>query len=562
MLQSLSVKNFILIDELEIEFEKGLCVITGETGAGKSILLDAILFSLGNKSSNNVIKNGCDYCEVTTIFTLNNKLQTFLKQFNIEYDEELIIKRIQKSGNRKKFLINDQIVTQNTIQQIASHLFELHGQNNHTSLLSPSSHINILDDYGNLSYLRTELSKYFYELQAVIKEIDKISKYKDEINKEIDYLSFITDELVKLNIQEGEEEKLIEIRRNLQNKEKEIRASQDILDYLEHPELNNLINSAQRLITGNIQQNEKLASISSNLDECYNLLEESRIKLQNIINDYDLDGFNINEIEDRLFLIRDKTRKYNISSTEIPEFLENSQQKLKNLKDTINNSESLNLSRLEKHQKYFELALTLSERRSINAIKLESAVQAELTQLKMEKAIFKIEIIPKDNPLNQELNSISYNNRNISYNGVDNVRFTASTNPGMKLSPIDKIASGGELSRFMLALKTCLLDKLLLNTIIFDEIDTGIGGIIADKIGDRLKKLSNFSQVIVITHQPQVAGKADQHILVSKKQYEKDTKITIKNLNLEERQSELARMISGKLITEASLKVAKELLHI
>ncbi|MCC8417530.1 MAG: DNA repair protein RecN [Rickettsia endosymbiont of Bryobia graminum] len=561
MLQSLSVKNFILIDELEIEFEKGLCVITGETGAGKSILLDAILFSLGNKSSDNIIKNGCDYCEVTTIFTLNNKSQTLLEQFNIEYDEELIIKRIQKSGNRKKFLINDQIVTQNTIQQITNHLFELHGQNNYTSLLSPSCHINILDDYGNLAAVKTELFKYFKELQEVMSEIDKINKNKDEINKEIDYLTFITDELANLNILEGEEEKLIEIRRNLQNKEKEIRTSQDILNYLEHPELNNLINNAQRLITRNIQQNKKLLPISSNLDECYNLLEEARIKLQNIVHDYNSYEFNINEIEDRLFLIRDKTRKYNISSIEIPTFLQDSQQKLKKLKSTIKNAESLSLSKLEKHQKYLELALSLSEKRSANAIKLEASIQTELAQLQMEKAIFKIEVTSKDNPSSQNSESINYNDKAISYNGIDNVRFTASINPGMKLAPIDKIASGGELSRFMLALKTCLFDKLSLNTIIFDEIDTGISGSIADKIGERLKKLSTFAQVIVITHQPQVAGKANQHILVCKQQLEKNTKISIKNLNLNERQSELARMISGRFTTDASLKAAKELLH-
>lgn len=562
MLQSLSVKNFILIDELEIEFEKGLCVITGETGAGKSILLDAILFCLGNKSSDNVIKNSCDYCKVTTIFSLNSNLYNILEQYNIEPNEELIIKRIQKSGNRKKFLINDQIVTQNTVQQIANHLFELHGQNNHTSLLSSSSHINILDDYGNLTEARNELSKHFYELQEVIKVMNKITKDKNEINKEIDYLTFITDELEKLDIQEGEEERLIEIRRDLQNKEKEIRISQDILDCLEHPELTSLLNKAQRLITRNLQQNEKLLSISSSLDECYNLIEESRIKLQNIIREYESDDFDINEIEERLFLIRDKTRKYNISSAEIPLFLKKSQQKLKNLKDTINDAESLNLSRSDKHQKYLELALSLSEKRSDNAMKLESSVQAELAQLKMEKATFKIEITAKNNSSNQDLESVCYNNKTISHNGIDNVRFVASTNPGMNLSPIDKIASGGELSRFMLALKTCFLDKLLLDTIIFDEIDTGIGGAIADKIGERLKNLSSVAQVIVITHQPQVAGKADQHILVSKKQFENDTKITIKNLNLKERQLELARMISGQSITDASLKAAKELLHI
>lgn len=582
MLQSLSVKNFILIDELEIEFEKGLCVITGETGAGKSILLDAILFSLGNKFSDNVIKHGSDYCSVATTFTLNDDLKKLLEQFNIEYDQELLIKRIQKPNNRKKFLINDQVVTISTLQQVADYLFELHGQNSHTSLLSPSFHINILDDYGGLVNLRYELSKHFDILQTTTKEINKVTRDKDAIEQEIDYLTFVTKELEALDYQTGEEEKLVTIRRSLQNRDKEIQVIQDILSYLEVPEINKSINNAQRLINRNLQQNEEFASISLNLDDCYNSLEEARIKLQNIINNIDRNEFNLDEVEERLFKIRDIARKYNISCDKIPEFFDNSNQQLNALKNKINNVKILDINKLAEHKKYFELAEALSYKRSISAKNLELAVQKELEQLKMEKAIFKVEIAPKNNPSNQT-NNKNFAELNISEefleetkqntegktgqmllckmsDGIDNIRFVASTNPGMQLAPIDKIASGGELSRFMLALKTCLFDKSLKDIIIFDEIDTGIGGIVADKVGEKLKKLSSIAQVIVITHQPQVAGKADQHIIVNKLQLDETTKITVKSLNLQERQAELARMISGKSITDASLKAAKELL--
>ncbi|MCC8372196.1 MAG: DNA repair protein RecN [Rickettsia endosymbiont of Pseudomimeciton antennatum] len=583
MLQSLSVKNFILIDELEIEFEKGLCVITGETGAGKSVLLDAILFSLGNKFSDNVIKHGCDYCSVATTFTLNNDLKKLLQQFNIEYDQELLIKRIQKSNNRKKFLINDQVVTVNTLQQVADYLFELHGQNSHTSLLTPSSHINILDDYGELLNLRAELSKHFDILQATTKEINKVTRDKNTIEQEIDYLTFVTKELKTLDYQAGEEEKLVTIRRSLQNRDKEIQVTQDILSHLESPEINKSINNAQRLINRNLRQNEEFASISLNLDDCYNSLEEARIKLQSIINNFDRNEFNLDEVEERLFKIRDIARKYNISCDKIPEFLDNSNQQLNILKNKINNVKTLDINEQAEYKKYFELAETLSYKRSISAKNLELAVQRELEQLKMEKAIFKVEIVPKNNPANNQANSKNFAELNMSEefleeinqkpesrtnqmllckmsDGIDNIRFVASTNPGMQLAPIDKIASGGELSRFMLAIKTCLFDKSLKDTIIFDEIDTGIGGIVADKVGEKLKKLSSVAQVIVITHQPQVAGKADQHIIVNKLQLDKTTTITVKSLNLQERQAELARMISGKSITDASLKAAKELL--
>ncbi|KAJ6644990.1 DNA repair protein RecN [Pseudolycoriella hygida] len=471
--------NDHLADQLEIEFEKGLCVITGETGAGKSILLEAILFSLGNKFSDNVIKEGCDYCSITTAFTLNNSLKRLLEQFNIEYDEQFN------------------------------------------------------------------------------KEANKVYQDKENITEEIDYLTFIIDELTNLNIQQGEEERLTDIRQNLQNQEKEIKTIQDIVAYLEDPALDNFINNAQRLITRNLSQNANFPSIAGNLDDCYNSLEEARVKLQNILNKFEENEFNIEEIEERLFLLRAKARKYNISCETIPQFLLNSRQQLKDLQDKIANFGNLDSKRAEKYKDYLELALALSSRRFVSANKLELAVQKELKQLKMEKAIFKVEIAKKD-PIT--LDNLA--NESIMHsNGIDNIRFVASTNPGMKLAPIDKIASGGELSRFMLAIKTCIFNKSQLNTIIFDEIDTGIGGIVADKIGERLKNLSSLAQVIVVTHHPQVAGKADQHIVVSKTQYDEETKITIKSLTALEKQTEIARMISGKSITEASLKAAKELLN-
>lgn len=561
MLQSLSVRNFILIDALEVEFEKGLCVITGETGAGKSILLDAILFSLGNKFSDNVVKEGSDSCSVTATFTLNDHLKKILEQFNIEHDGELFIKRVQKLGNRKKFLINDQIVTQNSVQQIAVYLFELHGQNNHTALLSPTTHLNILDEYGELLELRAELTKCYHVLQENIIETNKINQDKETINKEIDCLTFTIEELTNLNVHEGEEEKLISIRHDLQNQEKELTTTHTILGYLENPELSNLISNARRLISRNLSQNEKLLSISADLEDCYNSLEEAQVKLQNIINTFEENEYNIEDIEERLFLLRAKARKYNITCETIPQFLEESKQQLAILQNKIKNVENLDTNRIEKYKEYLELAILLSNKRSTSAKKLEIAIQKELEQLKMENATFRVEIGRKDiiclNEMNQNIHSDLLN---IYPRGIDDVRFTASTNPGMKLAPIDKIASGGELSRFMLAIKTCLFNKLLTDTIIFDEIDTGIGGIVADKIGDRLKKLSLLSQVIVITHQPQVAGKANQHILVTKTQENQHTKITIKNLDILEREYEIARMLSGKLITDTTLKAAKELL--
>jgi DNA repair protein RecN (Recombination protein N) len=547
MLHSLSVKNFILIDKLDIEFTQGFCVITGDTGSGKSLLLDAILFCLGGKFSGDVIKNNTDYCSVSAIFTLHEYVKSFLVKIDIECEDELVIKRIQKPGNRKQFLINDQIVTQKTIETISEYLFELHGQNSHSILTNSASHIDILDNYGDLLAPRSDLSEYFKNIQSLDKDITEIAEIKEKIESEIDYLSFIVEELSNANIKQGEEEHLSNIRLILQKGDKEIKQAQDILSKLEAPEIDQSINKALRIIARSGKDDEEFNLISSDLEIAYSKLEEARTRLQSIIRNFNVTEYNLEEVEDRLFEIRDKTRKYGIRADEVDEFLIQSTEKLEFLKGKINNSDELKKSLQIIKKQYFDLATILSAKRLEAAKNLEALVQKELEQLKMEKAIFKVEISTDQNG-------------HFTRNGIDSVRFVASTNPGMLLAPIDKIASGGELSRFMLALKTCLFDKSVRPLIIFDEIDTGIGGVVADAVGERLKKLSKIAQVVVITHQPQVAGKADQHLLVSKTQLEAHTIVTVETLEHDSRHLELARMISGKVVTDNSIRAAKELL--
>ncbi|WP_016769952.1 DNA repair protein RecN [Rickettsia sibirica] len=545
MFYSLSVKNFILIDELEIEFNKGLCVITGETGAGKSILLDAILFCLGYKTSNNIIKRGKDYAVVNIIFSLNEEIKNFLVQNFIEPEELLFVKCLQKAEGRKNFFINNQVVTKALMQQLATYLFELHGQNNSISLLEANTQRDILDSYGNLLDFRAELSKCYQAWQNTRKEMAEITLKQNSIEQEIDYLSFATEELTKLNIQTGEEEKLANLRKDLQNKDKDLQLIKDILEQINNPEINTSINRAEKLLArqGN---NERFEAIITSLEEAYNNLEEARQELSNLLDSFNYEEYNLEETEERLFLIKAISRKYNVPADALGVFLDKSLEQLSILKNKIANSNELKAQEVLLQKKYYELASNLSAKRLIVAKHLEESLHQELKQLKMAKAIFEIEI----------------NTKEPTADGNDDIVFKASTNPGTAAAAINKIASGGELSRFMLALKTSLFDKMVKPSIIFDEIDVGIGGEVADKVGERLKKLSSVTQVIVITHQPQVAGKADLHIKIEKTQLEKETKVTVKALNLAERQEELARMISGKTITKASLKAAKELLHL
>ncbi|MCC8369102.1 MAG: DNA repair protein RecN [Rickettsia endosymbiont of Oxypoda opaca] len=545
MLESLSVKNFILIDELDIEFKKGLCVITGETGAGKSILLDAILFCLGY-SSGNVIKHGKDYAIVNLVFSLTEEVKNFLAQAFIKHDDILLIKCTQTPNNRKIFFINDQVVNKTTMQQLANHLLELHGQNNNTSLLDLSTHLDILDNYGGLLAARLELAKCFYDWQNILKEIAKITAEKNSIDQEIDYLTFVIEELTKLDVIVGEEEKLVNIRQNLQSRDKELQLIKDISEQINNPEINSAISKADRLLArSTTHQSEKFANIAANLEAVYSNLEEAREKLAAIADNFNQNEHNLDEIEERLFLIKATARKYHVRPDEIGAFLDKSIGQLNILKNKVAGAEELNTKQFAKQAEYYNIAQNISAKRRVAAESLEKIVQKELGQLKMKKAIFKIDIAAKSDPTGT---------------GLDNISFMASTNPGMSIAPINKIASGGELSRFMLALKTSLFDKQIKPTIIFDEIDTGIGGEVADKVGERLKNLGSIAQVIVITHQPQIAGKADHHIMVNKLQLEKRTEVTVKILNILERQQELARMISGRSITDASLMAAKELL--
>ncbi|WPY00868.1 DNA repair protein RecN [Candidatus Trichorickettsia mobilis] len=546
MLYNLSIRNFILIEELDLEFQSGLCVITGETGAGKSILLKALLFCLNGKLIDNVIRHGTDSCTVIATFALSKNIKEILLQLQIESENELVIRRSQTSDNRKKFLINDQVVTAKTVTMIADLLFELHGQNTHTALLKSSSHLDHLDDYGNLTDLRKTLVSEYNKLHNIKSQLKEISDQQQETLREIEYLQFITDELSTINVKIDEEEHLADLRRNLQNRDKELQLFHDLLLQLEAPELSQAINRANRIISRINQADQRFVNIRQQLEEADNNLAEAKQQLQDIIANLATDEHNLDTIEERLFIIKGLVRKYGVSSAnQLPDFLVSTKLKLLELQQKIANSSNLHQQLKALESEYLDLAKILSEKRITVALALEASIQQELALLQMEKVLFKVERTIK--PV-------------ADVTGIDEVRFTASTNPGMPYTAIDKIASGGELSRFMLALKSTLVANEAIPLVIFDEIDTGVSGTVADSIGNRLKQLARISQVIVITHQPQVAAKADQHLLVSKMHFNEQTRVIARILTKSERVQVLAQMIAGKTITENSVKAAQDLL--
>ncbi len=547
MLQNLSIQDFILIEKLDLDFEDGFCVITGQTGAGKSILLDAILFAMGNKSSGEVVRTSCEKAIVTLTFSALDQVVLFLSEYDIKLsiDEDLIIKRIQYANGRKKFFINDNIVTQKIVSDLFDYLLEIHGQHNHTSLLNISSHLEILDQSAKNAHLREEVSNLYRLWQELHNEISAINSEREAITKEIDYLSHICQEFNDLNIKDGEEDELAEIKKHLQTRDKEIKLIESILNDIEASSIEQIIARAQR----NISKSENINiydQINIYLEEIYDKTEETKSTLNHILHSFDLSAYSLQEIEDRLYAIRSIARKHGCLASNLSSFMQANQEKLKTLELKIKNSADLNDKMLKAKQEYLDKANLLSQNRKIAAKDLESKTMQELSMLDMKKAIFSVEIQSDEKAAGSK--------------GIDEVRFLASTNPGMPKAPIDKIASGGELSRFMLGFRAALFDKAAKQTIIFDEVDVGISGSVADSVGQRLKVLSSVAQVIVITHQPQVAGKAEQHILVQKTQTNTNTSVIAHHLNLEERSCELARMISGKEITTNSLAAAKELM--
>jgi len=545
MLLSLSIRNYILIDELDLELQSGLCVITGETGSGKSILLEAILLCLGGKVSGNIHKDKQQATSVTAIFSSSNELNNVLDEKGIETGDEISIKRVQHPDNRKKFLINEQVVTQKTVESLANYLFEIHGQNNHTTLLSAGSHMDILDNYGSFSALKVEVSFQYKLWQNILKEIEELDKQKDNLEREIDYLSFVVEELSKASVKVGDEEYLSAIRIKLQTRDKEIQLIQDLNDQLGSHELDNIISKSVRIINRSGKETTDFQGISKSLDDAYNHIEEARLALRALANSFNDSEYNLDSIEEKLFEIRDLARKYGVKADQLPEHLETASMQLASLQQKVVSGEKLISESKTAAEQYFLLAHELSAKRISAARDMEKKVQAELSMLKMEKAVFKVEIIAL------EIGAST---------GIDKIRFLAITNPGQTFAPIDSVASGGELSRFMLAFKTALFDKTQSTTVIFDEVDTGIGGAVAEAVGERLKKLSEVAQVLVITHQPQVASKARQHILIRKIQGQHHTQVSASSLNAADRAQELARMISGKKITESGVKAAEELL--
>lgn len=573
MLNSLIINNIVIINHAQINFGAGLCVLTGETGSGKSILLDALGLAIGSRSSTRMIGSFANKAEVFAEFNISENLacQKILEE-NSLHDEEnnnkiIRIRRIIFENSINKVFVNDHQIGVNLLNKIGETLVEINGQHEQFGLLNQQTHLTILDEFADNSQLVIKLKNIFQELKTLDQKILELENQALQASKDQDYLLHIIKELSDAKVQEDEEQQLV-------NAKESIISQQKILNFLTEFK-NNLSEALTYLISSQkiLIKNSNL--IDNNLkdyqDSFNKFNEDCEIKINDLEKFINFTNgtlktianrnFDRDSIEERLFLIRNLARKFLVSSNELSRIIDESKQKLTNINNSNDLLINLKKQKTQIFQQYQKIAKELSSKRQKYAKTLAQKVEEELKFLKMADTKFLVKFFEDTK---YSINDNIQNSENYSLNGFDRVCFQASTNNN-NFDEIIKIASGGELSRFMLALKVALIDVKSTPTIIFDEIDTGISGSTAQAVGKRLKTLAQKLQILVVTHQAQIASKADTHFKISKKSFAENSSkkfsTIIEKLNIEQSEKEIARMLSGEEISDEAILVAKNLIN-
>ncbi|MDB2550377.1 DNA repair protein RecN [Rickettsiales bacterium] len=557
MLQSLFIQNIVLIDKINIDFDGGFCVLTGETGSGKSIILGALGLAIGYRSNIKLLKKDQSQALVIANFdiTNNSNCQEFLEEndlLDINDPNNLILKRTLKENGSSKAFINDIPIGNNLLSQIGKLLVEIHGQNDQSDLLNSNFHRQIIDDYAKNGQILSKIAIIYNKLKDIKQKINQIYQNQEKDREEKEYLEHIILELDQANIEIGEEDKLSDKKTNLQNKEKIAELINDLS--LEITNANSNLFIAQQKLSRKMEMFNNFIEDKNLVQELDQNIEESIIKsdlakenINEITKIINQDNESLEEIEERLFLIRGLARKLNKKSDELPQYLAEIKIKVENLGNLEINLGNLEIEEQKLSAEFLEIAQNLQEKRKLAAKKLSKKIEAELKDLQMNSVEFLVDF--------EELSQDKYNKF-----GIDKVKFLAKINKNADFGEINQIASGGELSRFMLAIKKSLMEVKSIPTIIFDEIDSGVGGLVAAKIGQKMADLGQKSQIIAITHHAQVAAKSDFHMKISKKDYKNETKTLIEILNNQESESEIARMLSGEEVTNEAIEAAKKLI--
>lgn len=545
MLAHLHIKNLGIIDEIDIELENGMNVLTGETGAGKSLIISAVQLILGGKSSKELIRKGATKASVEALFLIEeDSLKEELKNLNIELENELVITR--EISERSLIKVNGSLVSLNELKEIGRLLIDIHGQYDSQSLLNSKEHIKLLDGIAlSDNELVTDYRKLYNERNEYVSKLNKIGGTAENRERQLEFLKFQLNELENANIKLQEDEELEEKISLLNNSKNIIYALED-----SYQKLNNQILPTMQKITSELSNiskyNEKYNNFIEVLQNSFYELDEVTRDIKNNADAVEVNPEELNKLEERLDLIIKLKRKYGNTIEEVL----NTFSKLSNEYDELINSEQI-VKELENkikttENKMYEIAAKISEIRKKKAISIEKEVEAILSELEMPKTTFNIKINFDEN-------------RNFNDNGLDKVEFLFASNYGEELKPLSKIASGGEMSRIMLAIKNVLSDADKIPTMIFDEIDTGISGKAGFSVAEKLHNLAKTKQVICVTHLAAIAARGDNNLYVNKEIQNDRTITKITKLNEEEVLNEIARIISGGNITKTAISHAKEL---
>jgi DNA repair protein RecN (Recombination protein N) len=553
MLVQLAIRDIVLIDRLELHFHEGLSVLTGETGAGKSILLDAFSLALGGRGDGSLVRHGEAQGQVTAVFDcpLDHPARRIAADADIDTEGDLILRRVQVADGRTRAFVNDQPVSVQVLKNIGSALVEIHGQHDDRAMVDPVTHRTILDAFGGLHAEARAVSEAARRVREARSALNAHRARIEKARKEADFLRHAVEELGKLKPESGEEASLAERRLVMMGSEKVAKELNEAFEAVAgQSSLVPVLSSAVRKLERRSAQAPTLVDPAvTALDAALVAIDDARAILEDALRQAEYDPRELERTEERLFALRAAARKYDVPADELAALCERFQSDVAAIDAGEEQLAVLERQLGEADAAYLAAARTLSKRRRKAANALDAAVQAELPPLKLERARF--------------LTQIDTDEASRDAAGFDRVEFWAQTNPGTRAGPLLKVASGGELSRFMLALKVILADKGSAPTLVFDEIDTGVGGAVADAIGQRLARLAERVQVMAVTHAPQVAARALSHFLIAKEGVKGSDRVAtrVTPLSASPRREEIARMLAGATITEEARAAAARLLE-
>ena len=553
MLTHLNIENFAIASHLDIEFHSGMTVITGETGAGKSIMLDALGLALGDRSDASIVRAGAEKSDIHATFDVSQiKLaKTWLQDRELCAGNDCLLRRVITSEGRSRAYINGRPVTLSDLKTLGNILIDIHSQHAHQSLLKKDQQRRLLDEYAKVSTLKAELKLTVNEYQELSQRINNLSSNRSEQTARAQLLGYQVEELEQLSLSEGELEQLETEQKQLSNAEQILQSSQHALALCKEGELNviNILNQAVRSLTEIPVKSKGLSEAEQLLNSALIQTEEASHEIEHHIASFDIDPIKLQTVEQRLNQIYEIARKHRIRPNEIPAFHQKLQAELNSIAGSDEEIDQLTAKQSELIEHYEQQAELLSKKRLNAAKKLEKQVEKQLKSLAMNNCTFSIELAHKEN-------------QQPHLQGREDIHFLISTNPGQEPQALSKIASGGELSRISLAIQVVTAQTTAIPTMVFDEVDVGIGGATAEVIGKLLHQLGQKGQVLCVTHQAQVASKGDQHLYVSKQSSKKTVSTQLQQLADQEKIEEIARMLGGIDITDQSIAHAKEMLAI